>query len=266
MKFAFPNHQSRITNYGDTASPLQRSFAAFDEVEQRTHVGAGFRLFRQLQLGLGQGQAGDVKRAVGALDRGDALGVEAAALQPLAVDAARAAGFVAGDHGERRHVAADQHALAEEGVGADAAELVRSGEAAEDDPVLHGDVAGQGGVVGQHAVVADDTVVGDVDIGQQQVVAADAGDAAAVAGAATGGLVGATTLGTLGLIADIGGGFLGNSNHSVKAAAVGGVRGAVGGGLVGAAIQSPVAGAVLGIAGGVSALVLTGAATNILAK
>lgn len=89
---------------------------------------------------------------------------------------------------------------------------------------------------------------------------------AAVAGAATGGLVGATTLGTLGLIADIGGGFLGNSNHSVKAAAVGGVLGAVGGGLVGAALQSPVAGAVLGIAGGVSALVLTGAATNILAK
>lgn len=92
------------------------------------------------------------------------------------------------------------------------------------------------------------------------------GAGAAIAGAVTGGLAGATTLGTLGLMADIGGGFFGNSNNTLKAATVGGVLGAVGGGLIGATLQNPVAGAVLGIVGGASALALTGAATNILAK
>ena len=67
---------------------------------------------------------------------------------------------------------------------ADPAELVHAGEAAEDHVVADGHVAGQRGVVGEHAVVADDAVVGHVAIRQDPVAVADAGDAAAIAGAA----------------------------------------------------------------------------------
>lgn len=92
------------------------------------------------------------------------------------------------------------------------------------------------------------------------------GTAATIAGAVSGALAGATVLGTVGLMADIGGGFFSNSNNTLKAASVGGALGLLGGGYVGAAVQSPVLGTIMGLASGVSALALTGAATNILAK
>src|SRR5690606_10498198 len=67
---------------------------------------------------------------------------------------------------------------------ADAAELVHARETAEDHVVADHDMAGQRGVVGEYAVVPDHAVVGDMRVGQQPVVAADAGDPAAFAGAA----------------------------------------------------------------------------------
>src|SRR4249919_4042673 len=70
---------------------------------------------------------------------------------------------------------------------ADAAELVDAGEAAEDDVIAHGHMAGQRGVVGKHAVVADVAVVRDVRIGEEPVVVADAGGVATPAGAAVDG-------------------------------------------------------------------------------
>src|SRR3546814_13662165 len=61
----------------------------------------------------------------------------------------------------RRHVAVDQRAHADEGVRADAAELVDAGDAAHDHPVADLHVPGEGGVVGEHAVAADLAVVGE---------------------------------------------------------------------------------------------------------
>ena len=84
---------------------------------------------------LGQGQAGDIQSAVGALDRADAFGVEAAALEAFAVDAAGAAQGFGGDKRVGRHITADQHTHAKEGMGADAAELVHAREATGDHPV-----------------------------------------------------------------------------------------------------------------------------------
>src|SRR5690606_32807453 len=86
-----------------------------------------------------------------------------------------------------RHVAVDEGAHADESVRADAAELVDAGEAAEDHLVADLDMPGQGRVVGEDAAVAHLAVVGDVHVGQQPVVVADAGDAATVAGAAVDG-------------------------------------------------------------------------------
>jgi len=69
-------------------------------------------------------------------------------------------------------------------VRADAAELVDAGKAAENHMVADFNVPGEGGVVGKNAVVPDLAVVGDMHVGEQPVVIADAGHAAATAGAA----------------------------------------------------------------------------------
>src|SRR3546814_14132010 len=76
---------------------------------------------------------------------------------------------------------------ADEGVRADAAELVDAGEAAHDHPVADLHVPGEGGVVRKHAAAADLAVVGDVGIGPQPVVVPAAGRAAATPGAAVAG-------------------------------------------------------------------------------
>ena len=80
------------------------------------------------------------------------VGVEAAALQAFGIDAARAAVAFLRDHQERRHVAVDERAHADEGVVADPAELVHADEAAEDDVVADFDVPGERGVVREHAM------------------------------------------------------------------------------------------------------------------
>src|SRR5690606_8482941 len=130
---------------------------------------------------------GHVQRLGRAADRGHALGDETAPLQGLDVDPARAAvAFLRHQH-ERLHVAVDERAYADERVRANAAELVHPGEAAQVHLVADLHVAGEGGVVGEHAAVADPAVVGDVHVGQQPVVVADAGAAAAVARAAVDG-------------------------------------------------------------------------------
>src|SRR5688572_23041072 len=166
------------------ASTQQRAVAGVDELEHGTHVVAAVCQFREPGARFVQRGAGHVQGTVGTLDGADAFGVEAPALEAFAVDAARAAVAFLGDHHERRHVAVDERAHADERMRADAAELMDAGEAAEDDVVANGDMTCQRRVVGEHAVVADDAVVRHVGVGQQPVVVADAGDAAAAAGAA----------------------------------------------------------------------------------
>src|SRR3546814_9066926 len=97
-------------------STRQRPLAAFDEVEEVAHVGAVAGHAGELLPGAGEAAVGDVHGAVGALDRGDAVAVEAAALEPLAVDPARAAVVVGGDEKVGGYVAVDPRDHAEEGV------------------------------------------------------------------------------------------------------------------------------------------------------
>ena len=92
------------------------------------------------------------------------------------------------------------------------------------------------------------------------------GTAATVAGVASGGLAGATILGTVGLLSDIGGGFLGSSDNMTPMLIGGGVGGAALGGYIGAAVENPVAGGVMAFASGAAALALVSSATNIGAK
>src|SRR6185312_6661462 len=162
-------------------SARERALATFDERQHEAYVGIVPGLHGKLRACLGQRQASHVKRAIGALDGGNPPGIEAAALQPLAVDAAWTSVLVVGHGHERQHVVADQAAHADEGVDADLAELVHAGIAGKYRPVADLHVPGQGRIVGEHHVAADLAVMRDVHVGQHPVVVAQAGDAAAAA-------------------------------------------------------------------------------------
>src|SRR3546814_7567553 len=70
--------ESPIPNTESRLSTRQRPLAAFDEVEEVAHVCAVVGHAGELLPGVGAAAVGDVHGAVGALDRGDAVAVEAA--------------------------------------------------------------------------------------------------------------------------------------------------------------------------------------------
>lgn len=74
------------------------------------------------------------------------------------------------------------------------------------------------------------------------------GTGAIIAGSLAGGIAGGVGLGTVGLMADLGAGFMGSSNKTKPAALTGAAIGGVAGGLVGAFSSNPVAGVALGVA------------------
>src|ERR1700754_5195668 len=176
-----------VVRVGAMSLPRERTLATVEEGEHFAHVLAFLRLHFQLLAGFGQRQTGHEQRAIGPLDGADAGGVEAAALQALAVDAAWAAAGLIGHHHEGRDVRAHQAAHADERMRSHLAELVHARIPGEDRPVADLRMTGQRGVVGEHHVVAHDAVVGDVDIGQQPVVVAHAGEAATFASTAVDG-------------------------------------------------------------------------------
>ncbi len=87
---------------------------------------------------------------------------------------------IARDHDIRRHVARDDRAAADEGVGADLRKLMHGAQAAERHPISHLDMASQGGAVRKHCIAAHDAIVCDVRIRHEQIVAPDGGHALVV--------------------------------------------------------------------------------------
>ncbi len=67
---------------------------------------------------------------------------------------------------------------ADEGLTTDTGELVHGAAAAEDGLVTDVNMASQHDIVGQDDVIAENAVMGDMRIGQEQAVVADAGDPA----------------------------------------------------------------------------------------
>src|SRR5690606_1454845 len=108
---------------------------------------------------------------------------EAAALEPLDIDIA-GLGWIAGHQHIRGYVLGNVSGGAQKGMGADLAELVDQGIAAEDGPVAHIDVAGKRRVIGEDAAIAYRGIVPHMHIGHEQVVVADGGLATILDGAA----------------------------------------------------------------------------------
>src|SRR6201991_1195642 len=172
-----------VVRVGAMSLPRERTLATVEEGEHFAHVLAFLRLHFQLLARFGQRQTGHEQRAIGPLDGADAGGVEAAALQALAVDAAWAAAGLIGHHHEGRDVRAHQAAHADERMRAHLAELVHARVTGEDRPVADLRMPGERRVVGEHDMVAHLAVVRDMHVGQEPVVVADTRDTAAVTGA-----------------------------------------------------------------------------------
>src|SRR5699024_5416173 len=127
-----------------------------------------------------------VDQAVGLANVANLRAVVAAALEPFGVDAPRSR-RLPGNHHVGRNVQVDAAVHAQKSVRADTAELMGAGVAGEDHPVTNDHVAGQGGAIGKGGVRAHLAVVGDVAVGHQPVVVADAGHANVVGGDAVDG-------------------------------------------------------------------------------
>ena len=69
------------------------------------------------------------------------------------------------------------------GVGANFKELVDAGVTSEDDPVCHLNMAGDADVIREYDVVTNLTVMGNMHIGHQQIIAADASYSTTTTGA-----------------------------------------------------------------------------------
>src|SRR5436309_10131317 len=86
--------------------------------------------------------------------------------------------------GKRKHVAGDSGAAAHEGVGTNANKMVHRTKRAHRGPFFDDYMASQSSGVGEDYVVADYAVMGNVAVGHDQRMAADAGQASALCGAA----------------------------------------------------------------------------------
>src|SRR5205085_3500961 len=152
------------------------ALGAVEKLYELAHMAAFAHLRLELRARLGKRKTAAVERAVGALERGDVLGREAAALEPFAVDAIGPR-HVAGGGDEGRQVLRQVAAHAGEGVRADVHELVHERGGAEDRPVAHRDVPGELAGVGENSVAADLHVMREMDVSHDPVVVAQTGDA-----------------------------------------------------------------------------------------
>src|ERR1035437_7094878 len=164
--------------FNDTA------LAGADELEEFVHFGARRHLGAYAFDGLAGVELGSGEQAEHGLQRFDHGGLESTAFQANAVGAEDAALALAHGGGVQQHVLYDDAVGAHAGVAADAAKLMDAGEGADVGPIADGDVAGEGDAVGHDDAIADARVVGDVDVGHEQVVAANGGDQSPALGSA----------------------------------------------------------------------------------
>src|SRR5206468_12204837 len=103
---------------------------------------------------------------------GETAALEAGGVQSVGMGVAGGNGF-----GKGKHVAGDGGAASDEGVGTNANEMVHRTKRAHRGPFFHDYVASQSCGVRQDDVVADYAVMGNVRVGHDERVIADAGQA-----------------------------------------------------------------------------------------
>src|SRR6266404_8456961 len=79
---------------------------------------------------------------------------------------------------ERQHVPRNRRASSDNGMRADAHEMVHRTQRADAGPVFDGDMSTERGGVGHDNVAADLAIVSDVSVGHNQVVAPNLGETA----------------------------------------------------------------------------------------
>src|SRR5437667_7237270 len=110
---------------------------------------------------------------------GETATLEASGVQSVGMGVAGSNGF-----GKRKHVAGDSGAASDERMCADANKMLHPTKRAHRRPFLHDYMASQSCGVGQNDVVLDHAVVGNVAVGHDERVTANAGQASALCGAA----------------------------------------------------------------------------------
>src|SRR5579864_3452049 len=110
----------------------------------------------------------------------NAFFAEAAAFETEGVQSVRMSPALGSGFGERKNVAGNGRPAADESMRADAHKVVHRTQRAYRGPILDDDMSTQGGSVCENDVIADHAVMGDVRVGHDQRVAADARQASAL--------------------------------------------------------------------------------------
>src|SRR6266699_753895 len=105
---------------------------------------------------------------------GETAALEAGGVESVGMGVAGGNGF-----GKGKHIAGDGGAASNEGVGTDANKMVHRTKRTHRGPFFDDDVASQSCGIRQNHVVADYAVMGNVGVGHDERVAADAGQASA---------------------------------------------------------------------------------------
>ena len=149
------------------------ALAGADEIDQYLDLGMVGVFAGEFIHGLRGVERFVVKDFIGRTQGLDVLVGEALALEPDRIHATHFGRISVRDE-ERRGVLHDLGATADDGVGADPAELVNSGESADDGVIADFHMTRERGVVGKNRVTADDAIMRHVRVGEKQIVRADA--------------------------------------------------------------------------------------------
>src|SRR5215207_2874643 len=165
------------------AGHAERPIAACaDEVEDLVNDGMRRELLGYVLDALLQRALVREEQSIGAADVVDLIAREAAAAQADDVEASEM-GAVPERHPIGNDIILDSGHAADEGVRADAHELVDSDATAQDHVIADLAVAGEHDVVGHDHVAADDAVVGDMRVREEHAAVADQRLSGAVRGA-----------------------------------------------------------------------------------
>ena len=122
-----------------------------------------------------QGQTLAIDGLVSLAQGRNQLGAVTATTHALKIHAV-GAGWVTTDHDEGRNILEHRAVGSTHGPGAQMAELMHRGVAAQNSAITHMHMPGDGGVVGHDDVIAQHTVMGHMHISHQQIMTANPGN------------------------------------------------------------------------------------------
>lgn len=157
------------------SSAMSAFLRVFNEREEHFQLSDQIAVRFENFLGMFDTDFGSIQQFVGFTDRANGSGGKVFPLEGDDIDASWSGGEPFGEH-VRRDVLQDARQSADEAVASDRGKVMDRDAAAQCRVVFNPDVTAQHDIVGGDHAVFHDAIVGDVGVGHEVALAADAGD------------------------------------------------------------------------------------------